>query len=143
MRHAPAEQMLHDGFGTRDLGMTQRALQQREEQGEEFMTVLLDTVVELQRLDKRRRVDESHLAGVQLREQPGQLIDNRVLLQGVRLQREDAQAEGSVHVEALKNAVGVARGSQVSQPGRRLGGLTEVAGRVGAEAADMLAELLP
>lgn len=107
------------------------------------MAVLLDTVVELQRLDKRRRVDESHLAGVQLREQPGQLIDNRVLLQGVRLQREDAQAEGSVHVEALKNAVGVARGSQVSQPGRRLGGLAEVAGRVGPEAADMLAELLP
>ena len=107
------------------------------------MTVLLDTVVELQGLDKRRRVNESHLAGVQLRKQPGQLIENRVLIQGLRLQGEDARAEGGVHVEALEYAVGIAGGSQVGQPGRRLGGLAEVLGGVGTEAADVVAVLLP
>jgi hypothetical protein len=66
-----------------------------------------------------------------------------VLLQGVWLQREDACAEGGVHVEALENAVGVACGAQIGQPGGRLGGLAEVLGRVGAEATDVLAELLP
>ena len=143
MRHTPAKQMLHYSLSARDLGVIQGTLQQRQKQGEELMTVLLDTVVELQGLDKRRRVNERHLAGVQLRKQPGQLIENRVLLQGLRLQGEDAGAEGGVHVEALEYAVGVAGGSQVGQPGRRLGGLAEVLGGVGTEAADVVAVLLP
>lgn len=135
--------MLHDSFSARDLGVAERVLEQRQKQGEELVTVLLDAVVELQRLDKRRRVDESHLAGVQLRKQPGKLVENRVLLQGVWLQREDACAEGGVHVEALEYAVGVACGAEISQPGGCLGGLAKVLGRVGAEATDVLAELLP
>ena len=143
IRHTPAEQTLHDILGTRDLGLTERAFQQRQKQGEELMAVLLDTVVELQRLDKRRRVNERHLAGVQLRKQPGQLIKHRVLLQGLGVQREDPGAEGGVHVEALEDGVGVAGGPQVGQPGRRLGGLADVLGGVRAEAADMVGLLLP
>ena len=143
IRHTPAEQTLHDILGTRDLGLTEREFQQRQKQGEELMAVLLNLIIEVQRLDKRRGIDVRHLAGVQQREQLGQLVYHRVLLQGLGLQREDGGAEGGVHVEALEDGVGVAGGPQVGQPGRRLGGLADILGGVRAEAADMVGLLLP
>jgi hypothetical protein len=37
--------MLHDSFSAGDLGVAERTLKQRQKQGEELVTVLLDAVV--------------------------------------------------------------------------------------------------
>ena len=107
------------------------------------MRILLNLIIQLERLDKSIRVNKRPVASTQLRKEPRNLIQDRILLQELSFKRENTIPKSRVHVEALEDAVSIASSSQVGQTsgGRERG--TTVGGEIRTKSLDELGSLLP
>lgn len=113
MRDTTAEEILHNRFSLGNTRTAQAALKQWQKQSQELMRILLNLIIQLKRLHKGLRVDETPDAATQLREKPRDLIQDRELIQNLEFNRENAFPESGVHVEALEYTVGVASSAKI------------------------------
>lgn len=107
------------------------------------MYILLNPIIQLQRLHKSIGINKRLFASIQLREKPSDLIQDRILSQHINLHRENTFPEGSVHVQTLEYAISIASSSEIGQTsGGGVGG-TKLGGEIGAKSLDDLGSLLP
>ena len=107
------------------------------------MGILLNPIIQLQRLDKSIRINKGLLASMQLCKKPSNLIQDWILLQDMNLNRKNSFSESSIHVQTLKYTVGITSSTQISQTSGCRFRITTVQGRIWTKRLNNLRRFLP
>lgn len=143
VRYTSAEKILNDSSCLGDFRITKTTFEQRKKQRQKLVTILLNSIIQIKRLHKGRRIYISPFTRIELRKEPSKLVQNRVLVQETWLSGKYAFAKGLVHVQALEYAIGIACSSEVCEPRRRFGRFAKIRSRVRPKSLNDLRCFLP